>query len=145
MELNNQETSRRVQVEFTGTARQFFSIWIVNILLTIITLGIYSAWAKVRTHRYFYSNTSIENHRFSYLANPVQILIGRIIAVVLFAIYVASIQFLPLLGLLIMLAAMFLMPWVINKSLRFQHKMTSYRNVRFRRCNHRRASRLKTQ
>ena len=38
---------------FTGTAREYFGIWIVNILLTIVTLGIYSAWAKVRRMRYF--------------------------------------------------------------------------------------------
>lgn len=131
MELNTQSQTRRSQVHFSGETGQFFSIWIVNIVLTILTLGIYSAWAKVRTHRYFYSNTSIEGHQFSYLANPMQILIGRIIAFVLFIIYMGSVQFVPILGLFIMLIAMFLMPWVINRSMRFQNKMTSYRNVRF--------------
>lgn len=131
MELNTTEQIRRSQVQFSGETGQFFKIWIVNIVLTILTLGIYSAWAKVRTHRYFYSNTSIEGHQFTYLANPIQILIGRIIAVVLFIIYMGSVQFVPILGLFIMLIAMFLMPWVINRSMRFQNKMTSYRNVRF--------------
>ena len=86
MELNTTEQIRRSQVQFSGETGQFFKIWIVNIVLTILTFGIYSAWAKVRTHRYFYSNTSIEGHQFTYLANPIQILIGRIIAVVLFII-----------------------------------------------------------
>ena len=131
MDLNTAPQTRRSQVQFTGQTGQFFSIWIVNIVLTVLTLGIYSAWAKVRTHRYFYSNTSIDGHQFTYLANPIQILIGRIIAVVLFAIYVGSVQFVPILGLFIMLIALFLMPWVINRSMRFQHRMTSYRNVRF--------------
>ena len=78
---------RKGKVSFHGKASEFFSIWIVNLLLSIVTLGIYSAWAKVRTNRYFYGNTDIDGHRFSYLANPLQILKGRIIAVCLFASY----------------------------------------------------------
>ena len=35
-------------VRFVGTGSEYFRIWIVNLLLTIVTLGIYSAWAKVR-------------------------------------------------------------------------------------------------
>ena len=33
------------QVEFKGNAKEYFGIWIVNVLLSIITLGIYGAWA----------------------------------------------------------------------------------------------------
>lgn len=131
MELNTPPQTRKSPIHFTGETGQFFAIWIVNIVLTIVTLGIYSAWAKVRTNRYFYSHTSIEGHHFAYLANPMQILIGRVIAFVLFIIYMASVQFVPVLAVFVMLIAMFLMPWVINRSLRFQNKMTRYRNVRF--------------
>ncbi len=35
-------------LSFTGTAGDYFRIWIANIALTLLTLGIYSAWAKVR-------------------------------------------------------------------------------------------------
>ncbi len=35
----------REPFSFTGTPREYFGIWIVNVLLTILTLGIYSAWA----------------------------------------------------------------------------------------------------
>ncbi|MFB1034562.1 MAG: DUF898 family protein, partial [Sinobacterium sp.] len=45
----NQPTNKRtVPVKFLGKTGEFFSIWIVNLLLTIVTLGIYSAWATVR-------------------------------------------------------------------------------------------------
>ncbi len=30
---------------FTGNGGEYFRIWIVNLMLTIVTLGIYSAWA----------------------------------------------------------------------------------------------------
>ena len=42
---------RREQFTFTGTTREYFGIWIVNVLLTFVTLGVYSAWAKVRRQR----------------------------------------------------------------------------------------------
>jgi Bacterial protein of unknown function (DUF898) len=36
----------RYPVEFSATAGEYFSIWIVNLGLTIATLGVYSAWAR---------------------------------------------------------------------------------------------------
>ncbi|NVK54314.1 MAG: DUF898 domain-containing protein [Alteromonadaceae bacterium] len=122
---------RSSNVIFSGNTSEFFSIWIVNLLLSIVTLGIYSAWAKVRTNRYFYGHTSVDGHRFSYLADPLQILKGRIIAVGLFALYMLTSTFSPFAGLLMAVALMFLSPWLVCKSLNFNLRMTGYRNVRF--------------
>src|SRR5512146_3042572 len=66
--------------DFRGDEREYFRIWIVNLALTILTLGIWSAWAKVRTERYFYANTRVAGTPFEYLARPLPILKGRIIA-----------------------------------------------------------------
>ena len=59
--------------QFTGSGFEYFKIWIVNLCLTVITLGIYSAWAKVRRNRYFYGNTQLAGDAFEYLANPISI------------------------------------------------------------------------
>ena len=75
------------ELSFSGSGKEFFGIWIVNILLTICTLGIYSAWAKVRTTNYFYGNTKLKGSSFSYTANPIAILKGRILAFVVLMIY----------------------------------------------------------
>ncbi|MDR1854861.1 MAG: DUF898 domain-containing protein, partial [Azoarcus sp.] len=40
------------RLQFTGSGGEYFRIWIVNLLLSILTLGIYSAWAKVRREQY---------------------------------------------------------------------------------------------
>jgi len=53
-EQNEDQPSRPLGFEFRGDGMEYFKIWIVNILLTILTLGIYSAWATVRNNRYFY-------------------------------------------------------------------------------------------
>ena len=57
---------KKTPVVFTGNAREYFGIWIVNLLLSILTLGIYSAWAKVRRKKYFYQHTLIDGAGFDY-------------------------------------------------------------------------------
>ena len=117
--------------EFEGSAAEYFGIWLVNLLLSVVTLGIYSAWAKVRRLRFFLGHTTIGGHRFEYHANPLAILKGRLIAVgVLIVLNVIS-GFAPLLGGVTTLALLLLFPWVANRSLRFNARMTSFRNVRF--------------
>jgi uncharacterized membrane protein YjgN (DUF898 family) len=122
---------RNEQFTFTGSASEYFRIWIVNLFLTIITIGIYSPWAKVRRLKYFYGNTWLDSHNFDYVANPVSILKGRAIVVALLVLYNVLVNLVhPLFGLLAIVYLIFL-PWIVNKSLSFNARMTIYRNVRF--------------
>ncbi len=114
---------------FTGTAREYFGIWIVNLLLSIVTLGIYTAWAKVRRLRYFYGNTWLDGHNFEYHAKPKQILIGRIIVVGVLLVYNVLVNITPWAAVLI-IPYLIAIPWVINKAIQFNARMTSYRNIR---------------
>ncbi|UTV27374.1 YjgN family protein [Photobacterium atrarenae] len=119
------------QVRFHGQGREFFGIWIVNILLSIVTLGIYSAWATVRTNKYFYGNTELAGDRFDYHATPKQILIGRIIAMICVLIWMVASQFFPPVAVGLMVFGIVLAPWLLRNNARFDARMTSYRNVRF--------------
>lgn len=101
-------------------------------MLTIVTLGIYSAWATVRTNRYFYANTYLDNQSFRYLADPITILKGRIIAVVAFILYSVALNLLPVVGLALAVALFFAIPFFVIRSIAFNNRMTSYRNVQFR-------------
>ncbi|MEH6625242.1 MAG: YjgN family protein [Motiliproteus sp.] len=116
---------------FHGDGSEYFRIWIVNILLTILTLGIYSAWAKVRNAQYFYGHTEVAGSRFAYLAKPLTILKGRIIAVVLFVIYSLVSNLSPAAGLVMSLLLIIALPWIAVRSLRFNRRMTAWRNIRF--------------
>jgi uncharacterized membrane protein YjgN (DUF898 family) len=129
--LPQQAPARLGKVAFSGKAGEFFGIWMVNLLLSIVTLGIYSAWAKVRTNQYFYGHTRIENQPFRYLATPMQILKGRIVAVIVFALFFVLSAVSPAFALLLALALLIASPWLIVQSLKFNMRMTSYRNVRF--------------
>ena len=72
---------------FTGSTKEYFKIWIVNALLTIVTLGIYSAWAKVRNKQYLYKNTWVKGASFEYHGKPTKILLAYFIALGLILIY----------------------------------------------------------
>ncbi|MGF1686310.1 DUF898 domain-containing protein [Photobacterium japonica] len=119
------------QIRFYGRGGEFFGIWIVNILLSVVTLGIYSAWAKVRTKKYFYGNTDLAGDRFDYHGDPVQILKGRIVAIVCVWIWLFSSKLSPTVTGILFVLFMAIMPWLVYSNTRFDARMTSYRNVRF--------------
>lgn len=114
------------KLQFTGTAKDYFGIWIVNILLTVLTIGIYSAWAKVRRRRYFQGHTLLEGHGFGYHATGKQIFLGRLLAFGLFILLA-----IPIIQGLAGLLLFFIFPLFIHRSLRFNARVTSYRNIRF--------------
>ncbi|HAS8222816.1 YjgN family protein [Vibrio vulnificus] len=118
-------------IQFKGQGGEFFGIWIVNILLSVITLGIYSAWAKVRTKRYFYGNTFIAGDNFEYHAQPMQLLKGRLVALALVVIWVVANSFFPLASLVLLTLFYVALPWLLWSNARFDSAMTSYRNVHF--------------
>jgi Bacterial protein of unknown function (DUF898) len=72
---------------FTGLASEYFRIWIVNTFLVIVTLGLFSPWAKIRKRRFFLRNTWVAGANFEYHANPWPILRGRLIAGTVFLLY----------------------------------------------------------
>jgi uncharacterized membrane protein YjgN (DUF898 family) len=127
------EPNARVNVpfEFRASGAEYFRIWIVNLLLTIVTLGIYSAWAKVRRLRYFYGNTFLDGHSFEYHGQPLAILKGRLIVFGAYAAFFVLVEFAPLAGLALIPLALFGVPWIVQRARLFQMRMTSYRHLRF--------------
>jgi uncharacterized membrane protein YjgN (DUF898 family) len=126
-----EQAPRAQRFHFTGSGSEYFRIWIVNLLLTIVTLGIYSAWAKVRRNRYFYDSTQLDGSSFEYHGNPIAILKGRVIAFVAFAAYNLSFKYSPPLGLAVLGVLLLLMPWLVWKSLQFKYYNSGYRGIRF--------------
>lgn len=116
---------------FTGSGLEYFAIWIVNLLLSIITLGIYSAWAKVRREQYFHRNTLLDDHPFEYTGDPLRILLGRVLALVVIGVGSALQEMSVELALVVTAAFFILFPWVVVRSLRFRARNTRYRNVMF--------------
>ncbi len=133
-----QETQNRPTIDyarhdivFRGSAKEYFGIWIVNVLLSIATLGVYTAWAKVRNKKYFYGNTFLDGQNFDYHAEGQQILIGRLIVVGFLGLsyFLQSVSVNAYIGLYVIL--FLLIGIFVSRALRFNARMSSYRNVRF--------------
>jgi uncharacterized membrane protein YjgN (DUF898 family) len=121
-----------LRFEFTGTGQEYFRIWVVNLLLTILTVGVYSAWAKVRRLQYFYRNTRFDGAVFDYHGNPKAILKGRILALVLVVAYKIAFEVSGVATVIVALVLAAIMPWLLARSFRFKLANTSYRGVHFR-------------
>ena len=120
------------QIDFTGKGGEYFRIWIVNLALTILTLGIYSAWAKVRRLQYFYRNTALLGNSFDYHGDPIAILKGRLIGVGLLVVYNVTLYLNIFLGLLVFVLLIAALPWLLQRSICFKLVNSSYRGLRFR-------------
>jgi uncharacterized membrane protein YjgN (DUF898 family) len=131
MEESVKPREQKYPVIFSGETGEWFRIWIVNMALTIVTLGIYSAWAKVRKERYFYSHTSVADGTFDFHASPKAILFGRLIAVTMVLLYFGSSYIHPFAPLAIIMLIFLLVPWLVVRSRIFRMRNSSYRGIRF--------------
>jgi len=116
---------------FSGSGAEYFRIWIVNLLLTVATLGIYSAWAKTRRLQYFYRNTQLAGASFDFRGNPKAILRGRLLAVVLLAAYHYAFGFSATAGAVTVTLLVAALPFMMRSALRFRLSNTWYRGLPF--------------
>ncbi|MDF1747882.1 MAG: YjgN family protein [Alphaproteobacteria bacterium] len=124
-------SSVRHDFSYVGNGITYFGICIRTFLLAIITIGIYDAWGTVERRRYMFGNTIVAGHGFDYHASPKTILIGRLIVIGGFVALSILVQLFPPMSFIYLPLFVVGMPWVINRSMRFQLRNTSYRNVRF--------------
>ncbi|HYG47113.1 MAG TPA: YjgN family protein [Allosphingosinicella sp.] len=62
--------------EFTGTWQEFLPIALTNLLLTVVTLGIYRFWAKARERQYFWSRTRLIDDQLEWTGTGKEMFLG---------------------------------------------------------------------
>lgn len=65
--------------EFTGHRGDFFQILLVNLILTIVTLGIYRFWAKTKVRKFIWSNVRFMGDPLEYTGKGSELLLGFLI------------------------------------------------------------------
>ena len=119
-------------IKFTGSGSEYFRIWIVNLLLTLVTFGIYYPWAKVRRLRYFHANTLVDGEPLGFHADPKKMLKGYFLVGVLFVLYSAAGNFSALAGFMAFVIVAGIWPALLKSSMQFRLANTSWRGLRFR-------------
>ena len=129
--------TKKYSLSFIGKGGELFGIQIVNLLLTVITLGFYYPWAKAKELKYMYGNTTLEGSSFEFSGTGeemfkgflkfVGILLGLIILSILLNIFIFN-----GLGIFVLYAAFFILsPLAIHGSYRYRMSRTKWRGIRF--------------
>jgi uncharacterized membrane protein YjgN (DUF898 family) len=127
--LSTEPSSTR-SIRFHGSGGSLFGIQIVNLFLSLITLGIYSFWGRVRVRKYVMSQTEFDGDRFAYHGTGKELLIGWLKAVVLLAIPIIALVCFSA-GAFVFLVFAAFMPIAIVNARRYRFSRTSWRGIRF--------------
>ena len=83
--------STRTAVVYDGKISELFGIFLLNLLLTIITLGIFRFWAITRIRRYLWSHMRFEGTRFTYTGKGKELFLGFLLAMLILSLVFAAI------------------------------------------------------
>ncbi|TWO72143.1 DUF898 domain-containing protein [Caenimonas sedimenti] len=118
-------------LEFSGSGGEYFRVWIVNILLTIVTFGFYTPFARRRTAQYFWSHTLVADSPLEFSVQQKKMVLGFLIFVGLYlAFNVASDTGQDTVVAVMMLAGAALAPYLWASAMRFRLNATRWRGVR---------------
>ena len=120
---------------WVGGKGSYMAMFYINWLITIITLGLYSPWLKVKTKKYFYTHTRLYTSNFDFDAAGVGILITRVITVVLvgFILIMHYAVEINLLGFkFIGFVLLPIIPILIIRGYAFNARYTIWNNIRFK-------------
>lgn len=119
------------ELRFTGTGGEYFRVWIVNVLLTIVTLGFYTPFARRRTAQYFFGHTEVAGSPLEFTAQQRKMVLGFIILVVLYASFkIAAGTGQDTAASLLMLGGAALAPYFWASAMRFRLSATRWRGLR---------------
>lgn len=130
--------TQRVHPTFHGDGGTLFGIHLKNLLLTLVTLGIYAFWAKANVRQYLYSQTEVAGDRFTYSGTGGELLrgwakafglvfVGGILAAIVTALVNEAVGALVLYGGV----GLLIFPLAIIGSRRYRLTRTTWRGIRF--------------
>ena len=131
--------SRRLT--FHGSGGTLFGIYVVNVLLTIVTLGFYRFWGRTKVRRFMLSQTAFEGDRFAYHGTGKELLLGFVKALLFVGLPITALSTAARLSgdLKIVIAAQvftyilvfIFIPIAMVGARRYRLSRTSWRGIRF--------------
>ncbi len=131
----------RPVISFKGDGGTYFGILIVNMLLTIVTLGFYYPWAKAKRLQYLYSSTEMDGSRFAWSGTGKEMfkgflkVVGFVVAFYVIGFIIGKLQLIwvgIVFTVVTYLAILFvLIPYAMHGANRYHWSRTSWRAIRF--------------
>ncbi|HEX7034327.1 MAG TPA: YjgN family protein [Pseudomonadales bacterium] len=122
-----------------GRGGELFVLFIVNVVLKILTLGVYHFWGKTRVRRYLWTQTSFDGERLEYTGTGLELFVGFLKAIVVLAGVILAFAILaslvPPVAAVLMIALYVLFPVLIGAAVysaqRYKLTRTRLRGIRF--------------
>lgn len=130
---NTGAAAPRVQtlsIRFTGSGSEYFRIWIVNLLLTLVTFSLYWPFARARRIAYFQNNTLVGDDPLGFHGDPWKMFRGYLVVLLMGITYGALSNTVPSIAALLLIAFALVWPALWRASLQFRLRNTSWRGVR---------------
>jgi uncharacterized membrane protein YjgN (DUF898 family) len=123
---------RVLKIRFTGSGSEYFRIWSVNMLLILVTLGLYLPFAKARRIRYFYANTLVDGQALTFHGDSWKMFRGFVLLVILMGVYSGAGKVSAAAAFFAFLILCIVWPALWRASLQFRLGNTSWRGLRMR-------------
>jgi len=115
---------------FSGRGFEYFRVWFVNVLLTIVTLSLYTPVARQRTARYFFDHTIIADSPLEFTGQLRKMVFGFLIFASLYVAYeIAGKTGQSTAQALLVFAAIIMAPWIWGSAMRFRLRSTRWRGL----------------
>jgi uncharacterized membrane protein YjgN (DUF898 family) len=75
---------------FHGTGGNLFLLILKNLFLTVITFGLYAAWARAERRKYLWSNTEISGHRLTFTGTGLELFKGYLKLMGFYVIFIGA-------------------------------------------------------
>lgn len=121
---------RTLDIRFTGSGSEYFRIWAVNLLLILLSCGLYLPFAKMRRIRYVYANTLIDGEPLAFHGDAWRMFRGFVLLAVLMLVYTFAGQFSPMAALLAFVLLCAVWPALWRAAMQFRLGNTSWRGLR---------------
>jgi uncharacterized membrane protein YjgN (DUF898 family) len=130
-------------LDYVGPTGTLFGIFYKNLILTLITLGIYRFWAKTRERRFIWGNTRIDGEPFDYIGTGKELFLGFLKAVVILVPLFVALQLVEIfildesligIAVLVVVRAVLIVGLVYAGTFaarRYRMSRTTWRGVRF--------------
>jgi uncharacterized membrane protein YjgN (DUF898 family) len=125
------KAGQSLPVVFSGIGSEYFRIWIVNVLLTLLTFTLYWPFARARRLAYLHNHTQVGGHALGFHADPWRMFRGHLVMVVLSGVYLGINHLAPQYTLYPLLVFALAWPVLWRASMRFRMGNTSWRGMRF--------------
>jgi len=125
------------KLSFHGNGQKLFALQIVNILLTVVTLGVYYPWARASYMRYTMSETEFAGNRFAFHGTGFELFKGMILGLIVLGFGYGMFFYLstahhPFIGsFLFFFYILLLVPFAIHSSMRYRASRTTWRGIHF--------------